>query len=100
MLMMSTGFNPKGAGDTKAILQFDFTGSVEGACHFILSNGTFKTREGKSENPDLTIKSPFDVWMDVVTDKADGAEMFLEGKYQVEGNAEFLDMKKFFGRSK
>ncbi len=99
MLVMSVGFNPEGAGDTKAILQFEFTGSVEGSCHFIISDGTFNYREGKSENPDLIIKSPFDVWMDIITGKADGGELFMEGKYQVEGNAEFLDMKKFFGQS-
>jgi len=98
MLIMSMGFNPEGAGDTKATLQFEFSGSVEGSCHFIISDGTIKTRAGKSEKPDLVIKTPFDVWMDVVTGKADGGEMFLEGKYEVEGNAEFLEMKKFFGR--
>jgi len=35
--------------------------------------------------------------MDIVTGKADGAEIFMEGKYEAEGNIEFLDMSKFFG---
>jgi len=35
--------------------------------------------------------------MDIVTGKADGAEMFMEGQYESEGNIEFLDMSKFFG---
>ncbi len=99
MLVMSVGFNPESAGDTKATLQFEFTGSVKGVCHFIISDGSFKAREGTAENPDLTIKSPFDAWMDIITHKADGAELFMEGKYQVEGNAEFLLMDKYFGRT-
>lgn len=33
MLLMPVGFNPEAAGDTKATLQFEFTGSVEGSCH-------------------------------------------------------------------
>ena len=45
----------------------------------------------------LIIKTPFEVWMDILTDKADGAEMFMEGKYEAKGNIEFLDMSKFFG---
>ena len=91
------GFDPEVAGDIKTTLQFEFTGSVEGSCYFIIVNGTIKAKEGKSERPDLIIKTPFEVWMDIVTGKADGAEMFMEGKYEAEGNIEFLDMSKFFG---
>ncbi len=99
MLLLPMGFTPEGAGDTKATLQFEFTNGMEGACHFIISDGTIKAREGKAENPDLVIKTPFDVWMDIQTGKADGGDMFMAGKYQVEGNTELLmEMGKFFGR--
>jgi len=101
MLMMSIGFNPDGAGDAKVIIQNDFTGRVEGSCHFIISNGTVQTRGGKSGSPDLVIKSPFDVWIDIVTGRADGTEMIMEGKYQVEGNTDLIfDVPKFFERKK
>ena len=98
LLLMPMGFNPEAAGDTKATLQFEFTGSVEGSCCLIIADGTIETKEGKAEKPDLIIKTPFEVWMDIVTGKADGTEMFMEGKYEVEGNAEFLDMSRFFGK--
>jgi multimeric flavodoxin WrbA/putative sterol carrier protein len=98
LLLIATGFNPEAAGDVKATLQFEFKGSVEGSCYFIIADGTIKAKEGKSERPDLIIKTPFEIWMDIVTGKADGAEMFMEGKYEAEGNMEFLDMSKFFGR--
>ena len=100
MLLMAMGFNPEGAGNTKATLQFEFTGSAKGSCHFIISDRTIKIKAGKLEKPDLLIMTPFDVWMDIVTGKADGAEMFMEGKYEVEGNIEYLEMGKFFGRGK
>ena len=101
MLTMSTGFNPDNAGDAKVIIQNDFTGRVEGSCHFIISDGTVQTRGGKSENPDLIIKSPFDVWIDIVTGKEDGTEMIMEGKYMVEGNTDLIfDVPKFFERKK
>jgi len=97
LLLMTTGFDPEAAGDTEATLQFEFTGSVEASCYFIITEGTIQTKEGKSERPDLTIETPFEVWMDIVTGKADGAEMFMEGRYEAAGNMEYLDMSKFFG---
>jgi len=97
LLLMTMGFDPEAAGDMKATLQFEFTGRVKGSCYFSIADGTIKATEGKSEGPDLLIKTPFEVWMDIVTGKADGAEMFLEGKYEAEGNMEFLDMRKLFG---
>lgn len=97
LLLQTIGFNREKAGDTKAILQFEFTGNVEGPCYFIITDGTIKAEQGKSERPDLVIKTPFEVWMDIITGKADGAEMFMEGKYEVEGNTAFLDMSRFFG---
>jgi len=101
MLMMSIGFNPEGAGDAKVIIQNDFTDQVEGSCHFIISHGTVQAKDGKSENPDLVIKSPFDVWIDIITGKADGTEMIMEGKYQVEGNTDLIfDVPKFFAGKK
>ena len=97
LVLMKIGFNPESAGDANVIIQNDFTGRVEGSCHFIILNGTVQTRDGKSKNPDLVIKSPFDVWIDIVTGKADGAEMIMEGKYQVEGNTDLIfDVPKFF----
>ncbi|MBW2657150.1 MAG: NAD(P)H-dependent oxidoreductase [Deltaproteobacteria bacterium] len=100
MLLMPMGFNPERAGDTKATLQFEFTGSVEGSCHLIISDGTIKAREGKSEKPDLVIKTPFDVWMDIQTGKADGGQMFMEEKYKAEGDMDvFWNMSKCFGQN-
>ncbi|MFH1983571.1 MAG: flavodoxin family protein [Pseudomonadota bacterium] len=34
MWLTAMGFNPKGAGDTTAVLEFNFTGTVAGSCHF------------------------------------------------------------------
>jgi multimeric flavodoxin WrbA len=99
MHIMPMGFNPEAAGDTKATFQFEFSGSVEGSCHLIISNGDIKAIEGKFENPDLVIKAPFDVWMDIQTGKADGTEMIMAGEYEVEGKTDLLlEMQKLFGR--
>jgi len=40
------------------------------------------------------------MWMDIMTGKADGQELFMEEKYSVEGDLELLlKMGELFGRS-
>jgi multimeric flavodoxin WrbA len=98
--LMHLGFNRKSVGDAKASIQFRFNGQVEGECYVIIEEGELTTSPGAIKNPDLTIDTPFEVWMDIMTQKADGAQMFVEGKYKVEGNFEILmKIKEYFGES-
>ena len=54
---------------------------------------------GAAENPSLTIETPFNVWMDIMTGKADGQKMFMEQKYRVHGDLSLLmRMNQLFGR--
>jgi putative sterol carrier protein len=92
MAIMSLGFNSKAAADTKAVLQFNFSGDVEGSCYFNIEKGEIETKLGTADKADLTVDAPFDVWMDIITDKADGTQMFLDGKYRAEGNISLMDL--------
>ena len=99
MLVMPMGFNPAAAGDTRATIQFKFSGEAEGSCHFKIENGKIQASMGLAEKPDLTIESPFGVWMDIMTRKADGQQMFMEQKYKVSGDFSLLlRMNQLFGR--
>lgn len=99
MILLSMGFNPEGAGDTKAVVQFNFSGEAEGSCYFRIENGRIEQRAGKAEEPDLTIETPFEVWMDIMAGKADGQQMFMEQKYRVNGDLSLLmRMNRLFGR--
>jgi putative sterol carrier protein len=96
--MMELGFNKEKAGDTRAIIQFLFSGNVPGECYFTIEPGQFHVVTGKAESPDLTITTPFEVWMDIMTGKADGQQMFVEQKYTVTGDLSLLmRMNEFFG---
>jgi putative sterol carrier protein/putative NADPH-quinone reductase len=99
MMIMPMGFNPAGAGDTRAVLQFRFTGDAKGSCWFKIENGGIQAFPGTAEKPDLTIESPFEVWMDVITGKAEGQQMFMAGKYKVNGDLSLLiRMDSLFGK--
>jgi len=99
MRILSMGFNPQRAADVEAVLQFDFSGSVTGRCHVTITKGSFSSSEGPAEKADLIIKTPFDVWMDILTGRADGAKMMMEGKVTAEGDLNLLiNMAQWFGR--
>jgi hypothetical protein len=99
MMVFSMGFNPDAAGETKAILQFHFSGETEGSCYFRIENMRIEAIDGRAQNPDLTIESPFELWMDIMTGKADGQQMFMDQKYRATGDFSLLiRMSQLFGK--
>ncbi len=86
MLLFPFGLNSEVVGERKVYLQFNFSGEVTGSCHFIIENGSVDAKEGSRESPDITIEAPFEIWMDIMTGKADGQQMFMEQKYKVDGD--------------
>ncbi len=96
---MRFAFNPGGAEGLKAVVQFDFTGSPEGSCHFIIDGGRIEASDGPAPHPDVTVASDFGLWMDIMAKKKDGGQMFLEGKYQARGDLDLLlRMNDLFGQ--
>jgi len=97
MGILSMGFNPEGAGDIRAVLQFDFSGRVEGQCHFIIAEGQMVSKAGPAPRADVTVKTPFDLWLDIMSGKTDGAQAMMEGKVSAEGDLNLLvNMGRFF----
>ena len=98
--LMKLAFNADAALTTEAKLQFNFTGNgdIEDSCYLAIDKGTITAETGAVDQPDLTVNAPFDVWMDIVTHKADGQQMFIEKKYAVEGDLSLLmQMDQLFG---
>ena len=80
------GLNAEAAGEERVILQFRFTGEAEVSCYFTIEKETITSTVGTSDTYDIAIETPFELWMDILTGKADGREMFMEQKYQVDGD--------------
>jgi len=98
MMLMPMGFKPEAAGDTRAVVQFRFSGGEGGSCHFRIEKGRIEAVQGEAADPDLTIESPFEVWMDIMTGKADGEQMLMARKYEVHGDpALLMRMNEIFG---
>jgi hypothetical protein len=90
MLLFPFGLNSKAVGDRRVILQFNFSGTVTGSCYFVIEKAAVEAKEGKKERVDITIETPFEIWMDIITGKADGQKMFLDQKYQVDGDLSLM----------
>jgi multimeric flavodoxin WrbA len=90
MLVFPFGLNSEAVGDRKISLQFNFSGKVTSSCYFTIEKGNVSPKEGSKENPEITIETPFELWMDIITGKADGQQMFMEQKYTVEGDLSLM----------
>jgi multimeric flavodoxin WrbA len=98
LMLMKYSFKANKAGDARLTIQFNFSGQVTGECYFMIENGNFKPGLGKISNPDLIIESPFEVWMDILTKKADGQKMFMEQKFIAKGEISVLmQIGEYFG---
>jgi multimeric flavodoxin WrbA/putative sterol carrier protein len=97
--MMKLGFDPGSANGLKATIQFNFSGENQGSCFLSIDDGSLQGQQGNYTDPDLTVNTPFEVWMDILTKKTDGQQMLMEQKYTVEGDLELLmKMDQFFGQ--
>jgi multimeric flavodoxin WrbA len=90
MIILPMGFRPDKAGNLKATVQFDFSGGVAGSCHFVIGDGQILAIAGPADNPDLTIETPFDLWMDIITGKRDGQQAFMAQAYNTKGDLSLL----------
>jgi putative sterol carrier protein len=90
MYMLSLGFNPQKAVGKKGVLQFRFTGEVQGDFYLVIDEKGCTPHVGRVEKADCTVDSPFEVWADIVQGKADGGQMFMTSKYTAQGNFSFM----------
>ncbi len=100
MMVMLRGFKPECAAQTRAVIQFTFSGEVEGSCHFRIDNGRIEAKLGALGNADLIVESPFGTWMDVTTGKSGGKWLYMRRKYKASGDMSLLPrLKELFGRA-
>lgn len=90
LLLFPLGINTRPVGDRKVVLQFRFPDGVESSCYFTIEKGLINAQKGTHNKPDITIETPFELWMDIMTSKVDGQQMFIEKKYKVSGDLSLM----------
>ncbi len=95
---MAASFNPQAAGDLKATIQFEVTGRQTGDWLLSIDIGKCTYNEEKATSPDLTIKTPSEVWIAIANKEMDGQQAFMEGKYTATGDMSLLmRLRSLFG---
>jgi multimeric flavodoxin WrbA/putative sterol carrier protein len=96
--MMPLGFKSEAATGLSAVYQFVITGAEEFTAHLKIADGRCTYHDGPSDKPDVTIKSPAEVWLAISRGEMDGQSAFMSGKYTVEGDLTLLlKLKSLFG---
>lgn len=88
--MMPGALNPEAAAGMDAIFQFEVSGQENFTAHLEIKNSRATYHDGPAAKPDVIIKTPADVWLAVATGELDGAQAYMSGKYQVEGDLSLL----------
>jgi multimeric flavodoxin WrbA/putative sterol carrier protein len=95
---MAATLNSQAVGDLMATIQFEVTGRQTGDWFLSIDTGKCTYHEGKANSPDLTIKTPSEVWIAIANKEMDGQQAFMEGKYTAVGDMSLLTrMKTLFG---
>jgi len=87
---MPPRFNPKAAEGMKAIYQFEISGNEEFTAHIRIADQEATFHEGAAENPDVVIKTPAKVWLDIARGNISGRWAFMTRKYKVKGDITLL----------
>jgi putative sterol carrier protein len=98
---MAAAFNSQAGRDLKVTIQFEVTGRQTGDWFLSIDTGKCTYHEGITNSPNLTIKTPSEVWLAISNKEMDGQQAFMEGKYIATGDMSLLmRMKTLFGRGK
>ncbi len=88
--MMPGVLNPAAAAGLTATYQFDVSGSENFSAHLVIADGQATFQEGPADHPNITIKTPADVWLAIARKELDGTTAFLAGQFRIKGDLGLL----------
>ena len=66
------------------------SGQENFTCHLKIHEGQAFFQEGPAAKPDVIIHTPAEVWLKIMQRELDGAQAYLQGQFQVEGDLSLL----------
>ena len=88
--MMPGVLNPEAAAGLDANFQFEVSGQENFTAYLEIKNSQATYHDGPAVHPDVIIKTPADIWLAVAMGELDGAQAYMTGAYQVEGDLGLL----------
>lgn len=97
---LQASFKSEAAGDRSMVLQYEFSGRVQGVCHVVIAGGAIQTGRGPHPSPEVIVRSDFDLWLRIATHDVDGLMAYQDGLYTIVGDIVLLmDADLWFGNS-
>ena len=87
---LRASFDAERAGETRAVVQYIFTGAVTGACYVIVADGAIQVAEGRHPAPTVAVTTDFDLWRQIIGYHLDPLMAYQDGLFTVEGDMETL----------
>ena len=84
---MADKYNPKAEPGLESIIQFKLENENY---HLIVQRDKCRAYKGEHSRPNVTIKTPMDVWMKISSGELNGAKAFMKKMYTVEGDMGIL----------
>ncbi len=83
-------FDPSAAEGVEAIVLFDLTGSEAGQWTAMIHDQTCRVTPGRTVEPTVTLTMDSDLWLAIARGERSGRDAFMNGEYQVSGDAMFM----------
>jgi putative sterol carrier protein len=87
---MSLTFDPQGAGDLDATIQFVVGAPQKGNYFFEIAGGVCTFHVGMAAAPSLTITTPSDVWLKIASGQLNPQQALMQGMYKANGDFSLL----------
>ena len=83
---MPNKFVPERAKGVNAVIQFNLSGDNGGLWHLTVADGVASTAAGTAENPNVTISIASTDFVNLITGKVNGMQLFMSGKIKLTGD--------------
>jgi putative sterol carrier protein len=88
MLTLPARFQPKMAGNFRAVVQFDFSGGETSHWILTIGDGRCKVTEGQVEEPDATVSMAAADFIGINNGEIPAPELFWGGQIDIDGDVE------------
>lgn len=87
---MPAAFVAEKAGDSKAKIQFNFTGDGGGEYVMDIHDGKCEVTEGTADDVKTTLTVEASDWVDIIEGRLDAMKAFMGGKLKLKGDVGFM----------
>lgn len=84
--VLKANFNADVAGNQSRVLQYEFSGRIQGVAHAAIEGGEIHVGQGPHPTPTVVVHADFDLWLQVISHDLDGLMAYQEGLFTVDGD--------------